>query len=92
MSNVPCTFYFPRQRFSHSLVGDMTPDNSCCQTTAQFAVIVCLLLIITVNVVIMLRPGQGTGVSGGCCAPYRKIRSSAFPAHSKTHDMVQLRV
>ena len=38
----------------NSLVGDLTPDNSCCQTTAQFAVIVCLLLIITVNVVIML--------------------------------------
>ena len=62
MSNVPCTLYFPRQRFSHSLIGDMTPDNSCCQTTAQFAVIVCLLLIITVNVVIMLsRAARGLG-------------------------------
>ena len=70
MSNVPCTVYFPRQRFSHSLVGDLTPDNSCCQTTAQFAVIVCLLLIITVNVVIMLsRAGPGDwGKWGLLCA------------------------
>ena len=69
MSNVPWTLYFPRQRFSHLLVGDMTPDNSSCQTTAQFAVIVCLLLIITVNVVIMLRTGPGDwGKWGLLCA------------------------
>ena len=85
MSNVPCTVYFPRQRFSHSLLATW-PRITLAARRLHSLPWLCVYswLLLLMLLLCWAGLGQGTGVSGGCCAPYRKIRSSAFPAHSKT--------